>query len=81
MTSKGQLTIPAQFRQELGLRPGEKIAVSLVDGVISIGNQPTIDELRPLIREQMRERGTLGIPYKNGDGWEAHVKERYARES
>jgi AbrB family looped-hinge helix DNA binding protein len=32
VTRKGQITVPAEIRQALGLRVGDKIAVSLCDG-------------------------------------------------
>jgi len=78
ITSKGQLTIPASFRQELGLKPGKKIAVSLVAGAITIQEQTTLDALRPQLHEQMRKKGTTGALAGNGAGFTAHVKKKYA---
>jgi len=37
-----------------------------------------IDEIRQLMQKEMAEQGTASIKVENGDGWEAHVKERYA---
>jgi len=34
MTSKGQLTIPKDVREELGLKAGDKIALTIVDNHI-----------------------------------------------
>jgi len=37
-----------------------------------------IEDIRQLLQKEMAEKGTLTISAANGDGWEAHVKERYA---
>ncbi|MCL2024855.1 MAG: AbrB/MazE/SpoVT family DNA-binding domain-containing protein [Coriobacteriia bacterium] len=78
ITSKGQLTIPVSFRQELGLKPGRKIAVSLTAGVITIREQTALDTLRPQLHEQMQKKGTLETSAESGAGFTAHVKEKYA---
>jgi len=36
LTSKGQVTIPADFRQELGLHPGDTVVFELIDNKILI---------------------------------------------
>ncbi|MBW0093114.1 AbrB/MazE/SpoVT family DNA-binding domain-containing protein [Pseudonocardia sp. KRD-184] len=36
LTSKGQITIPQQVRQELGLEPGDEVDVVVRDGVATI---------------------------------------------
>lgn len=36
ITSKGQITIPLQVRQQLGLHPGDEVEVVTVDGVARI---------------------------------------------
>ena len=38
-----------------------------------------IEKIRLLLQKEMAEKGTLGIPAENGDGWAAHVRERYAQ--
>jgi len=37
-----------------------------------------IGEIRLLLQKEMTENGTLAVPAAAGDGWEAHIKERYA---
>jgi AbrB family looped-hinge helix DNA binding protein len=78
ITSKGQITIPAAFRQELGLEAGKKVALTLVNGVVSIQGQSNIDSVRKLVQQEMLEQGTQDTPAKGGDGWAAHVEEKYA---
>ena len=36
ITTKGQVTIPAEMRRKLGLSPGDRIAFELVDGAIRL---------------------------------------------
>jgi len=35
-------------------------------------------DVRQLLNKEMIEKGTSGISTTSGDGWEAHVTERYA---
>jgi len=48
LTSKGQLTIPKQIRDHLGLKPGDRIAFDVEDGVIRlrVERRRTLEELR-----------------------------------
>jgi AbrB family looped-hinge helix DNA binding protein len=36
LTSKGQVTIPKEIRDELGLRPHDKVRFTLVDGKLQV---------------------------------------------
>ena len=36
MTTKGQVTIPAEIRTELGLKPSDRVRFDLRDGVLTI---------------------------------------------
>jgi hypothetical protein len=38
-----------------------------------------LEEVRQLIHREMAEKGTLGISYESGDGWTAHVMEKYGK--
>jgi AbrB family looped-hinge helix DNA binding protein len=49
LTSKGQVTIPADVRRRLGLRPGDRVAF-VVDG----------DEVR-LVRKESRVEAAFGL--------------------
>ncbi|MCL2720410.1 MAG: hypothetical protein FWD47_03615 [Treponema sp.] len=37
-----------------------------------------IEDIRKLLQKEMIDKGTVELPASNGDGWEAHVRERYA---
>jgi AbrB family looped-hinge helix DNA binding protein len=48
ITSKGQLTIPKQVREQLGLKPGDRLAFDL-DGdaiLLRVEKRRTLEELR-----------------------------------
>ena len=36
MTTKGQVTIPKEVRERLGLQPGDELEFTVVDGVYSV---------------------------------------------
>jgi len=45
LSSKFQISIPKQVREDLGLKPGQKFAFIRVGRSIKLVPQPTIDEL------------------------------------
>lgn len=56
LTSKGQVTIPADVRQRLGVGSGDRIEFVEIDGGFAI--QPAIDDVRSL-------KGLLRKPAKS----------------
>ncbi|WP_461248395.1 hypothetical protein [Treponema sp. R6D11] len=38
-----------------------------------------INEARQLLQKEMTQNGTAAVPMASGDGWESHVRERYAK--
>jgi AbrB family looped-hinge helix DNA binding protein len=81
VTSKGTTTIPADIREELGLRPGSEVRFEKdpKTGRVSLERVPSIDELRARAKQEMIQAGTWGMlkNYKSGDGFTAHVQEKY----
>ena len=72
MTSKGQVTIPADVRQRMGLGTGDRIEfVELESGVFAI--KPAIDDVRLL-------KGALRKPQKpvSVDDMNAAIRKRAA---
>ncbi len=46
LTSKGQVTIPKEIRDELGLRPHDKIRFIIVDGKVGLEKAyPSLEEV------------------------------------
>ena len=37
-----------------------------------------IDAIRQLLHKEMAEQGTVTVMAASGEGWEAHIRERYA---
>ena len=44
LTRKGQMTVPADVRRELGLREGDRIVVACGDGVVTIRRAENVAE-------------------------------------
>lgn len=71
MTSKGQITIPAEARKKLGLRPGQKLSVRVEGDRLVIDPPRSIEDVRERIRAE-RTADPSAIPHA-GDGWEARM--------
>jgi antitoxin PrlF len=60
MTSKGQLTLPKKVRDELGLRSGDKILLTVVDGrLVGIPKNHDFNDLAGLLGEPPGGPATL----------------------
>ena len=79
ISTKGQVTLPAEFRRELGLHPGQKVGMTVDDNKLVIVPPPSLEEVRAQLRAAAEAAGTWGRPYKSGDGWAAEVKEKYGQ--
>lgn len=86
ITEKGQITLPAAIRRQLKLTPGKKLSVSLDSKKqhIIIDSPPDMQEIQRKNREMLLARGftperleSMAYNYNNGDGWTAHVREKY----
>ncbi|MDR3070673.1 MAG: AbrB/MazE/SpoVT family DNA-binding domain-containing protein [Propionibacteriaceae bacterium] len=81
ITSKGQVTIPAEIRREFGFNPGQLVTFRVEEGNVLIEPPPRLEEVRARLQSEMKRKGTWGIPYTSGDGWKAAVREKYGPES
>ncbi|MDQ3696021.1 MAG: AbrB/MazE/SpoVT family DNA-binding domain-containing protein [Chloroflexota bacterium] len=70
MTSKGQVTIPKEVRDELGLRPKDKIRFSLENGHV------VLRKAYPSLAEVVGSLPPLGMPIEEAI---AEAKEERAR--
>lgn len=85
ITSKGQLTLPADIRAKLHIKPGQKVAIHLNEkGEAVIEPTVTIEELRKKAWQSLHDRGLtddqvreIGRRYKSGDGQIAAIEEEY----
>ncbi|MDF1489913.1 AbrB/MazE/SpoVT family DNA-binding domain-containing protein [Tessaracoccus caeni] len=75
ITSKGQITLPAEARRALNLRPGQKVAVRVEGDHLVIDPPQDIAALRKRLREEAEAAGTWGTVPQSGDGWGARAEE------
>ena len=57
LSEKGQITIPADVRKRLGLRPGDRIEVMVSGGSIILRPIPPISAVAGIFRDRARGRG------------------------
>ncbi|MDR1426530.1 MAG: AbrB/MazE/SpoVT family DNA-binding domain-containing protein [Bifidobacteriaceae bacterium] len=74
VTSKGQITLPVDFRRALSLEPGLRVAITLDGDRVVISGPPKIDATRAALRRAAEAAGTWAKPYQAGDGWRAAVQ-------
>ena len=87
MTSKGQITLPADVRQKLNIKPGQRVAINVNKrGEAVIEPQVDLEDLRRRTREELAAQGTSLDElrkrlehYQNGDGIAAAVREEYGK--
>jgi len=76
ITEKGQITLPAEFRRNLGLQPGCKVSMRELDGAIVVGTPVSIDVLRARAKSEMTAAGTWGRPVDARQGWASAAAEK-----
>lgn len=60
VTSKGQITIPKEIRDEFGIRPESEVEWEVVEGVITLRKSPNRSRIREAL-ERMRGSATSGM--------------------
>jgi len=89
MTIEQTVEIPADYRLFLelprsvpaGVKARVEISVPFEEAKDREDPAPLSDEIenvRLLLQKEMAEKGTSAIAVTVGDGWEAHIRERYA---
>ncbi len=80
VTSQGTISLPAAIRRKYNVRPGDTVRIEDGD-VIRIVIPEPIEALHARNALRLARLGKKPVgPYKNGDGWAAHVVEKYGRE-
>ncbi|MFT4010446.1 MAG: AbrB/MazE/SpoVT family DNA-binding domain-containing protein [Nocardioidaceae bacterium] len=74
ITSKGQITLPVEARRALGLRAGQKVAITVEDDHLILESPVRLSELRARLRDEATTAGTWGHVPTAGAGWAAHVE-------
>ncbi len=61
LSSKYQVSIPKSIRKQIRLTPGQKLSISVKDGIVCLIPVPTLDEitgsLPGLTMEDLRDEG------------------------
>jgi len=85
MTITQTVEIPADYRIFLDLPRsvpiGAKAQVDiniLPDKIVKKAADFDIEHVRLLLHKEMAEKETTAVIAENGDGWEAHLREKYA---
>jgi AbrB family looped-hinge helix DNA binding protein len=73
ISSRGQITLPAEARRALGLHAGQKVSVRVEGDRLVIDRPRDIESLRARIRAEAETRGTWGTVPHAGDGWTARA--------
>jgi len=79
ISTKGQVTIPAPVRAALGIEPGRRVGFRLEGESVSLEVPRGVEEVRLRLQRSMKARGVAAGPYRNGDGWAAHVEAEYGQ--
>jgi AbrB family looped-hinge helix DNA binding protein len=56
VSSKGQVTLPAQIRKQLGIGPNDRVTIDTVDDAIVIRRAPDLFELKGFLGKHLPER-------------------------
>jgi AbrB family looped-hinge helix DNA binding protein len=89
VTEKGQTTIPAYYRVRHQIKAGQQVIFSENEaGQLIVEPAPDLDSLRQKAMQDLASRGftkekihKIAQNYKSGDGFGAHVKEKYGNRS
>ena len=82
ITSKGTITLPAEFRKKYNLTQGEKVYITAEQGQLIIKRVPSLEEIRARAEASMKKQGKWPPPpYKTGDGFRRHVAAKYGKSS
>lgn len=75
ISSRGQITLPAEARRALGLHAGQKVSVRVEGDRLVIDRPRDIKSLRARIRAEAETRGTWGTVPHAGDAWAARAED------
>jgi AbrB family looped-hinge helix DNA binding protein len=56
VSSKGQITLPAQVRRKLRIKPNDRVTIDAVDDAIVIKRAPDLFELKGFLGKAIPER-------------------------
>ncbi|MCL2483691.1 MAG: AbrB/MazE/SpoVT family DNA-binding domain-containing protein [Propionibacteriaceae bacterium] len=78
VTSKGQVTLPAELRRLLGIQPGQTIGFRTDGQRVTVETSTSVEDVRTTLEEATRQNGTWGQTSSTPPAWRATAVERYA---
>ena len=78
LTSQGTITLPIELRRKFNLQVGETLIVG-DSGMITISRPLDLSTVRAKNKIRLYGRGKTVHIYRNGEGFEAHVTEKYGK--
>ncbi len=76
ITSQGTISLPAVLRKKYNLLPGQILMIEDT-GRLVLSKAPDMGDIRR--RNQQALNGKKIAPYRSGDGFAAHVIEKYGK--
>lgn len=77
VTTQGTISLPISLRRKFGVKPGDTLTVSERAGEIIISKSLDLDAIHAISKKYLKNYNLKD--YKNGDGWTAHVTEKYGK--
>jgi AbrB family looped-hinge helix DNA binding protein len=74
LTSQGTVSLPATLRRKHNLRPGDVLTIEDVGDIRLVVNMSLSD-----MRKKNQAYTKVSPVYTQGDGFAAHIKERYGK--
>ena len=79
LTSKGQVTVPKEVRDKLGLQPHDKITFVAEDGFATLRRMPRLEELVGSLPSLASLGIDMTVEKAIDVAWEDHVQEVYEK--
>ncbi|MDR0849710.1 MAG: AbrB/MazE/SpoVT family DNA-binding domain-containing protein [Propionibacteriaceae bacterium] len=79
VTAKGQITLPAELRQQFGFRPGQRVAITADENGVRVDAPPSLEGLRQRLQTEMRQQGTWGAVLDPDEARMIDIVERHAQ--
>ena len=77
VTSKGQVTLPAELRRALGIEPGQTVSFSVSDDHAIMEVPPSVEDVRAMLEGSARRNGTWGKVSDISSAWREAAVKRY----
>ena len=86
VTSKGQITLPVEFRRAMKVKSGQKLSIKFVDNSVVVSQVANAEDIRERTKQHLNKMGytpeklqEMAQNYQNGDGLAAYAQEKYGK--